>query len=130
MSAEAALDRQIAAVYRDILGLDDVALTDSFFDLGGDSLSALSVIDRIEQLTGERLAVSLLLEHQTPRGLAIALSKTHGSARPNALVPIQTGGSRTPLFCPTLLGDMYSYIRLLLRHLARSSRSSACRRGV
>ncbi|MER9396197.1 MULTISPECIES: amino acid adenylation domain-containing protein [unclassified Mesorhizobium] len=104
MSAEAALDRQIAAVYRDILGLEDVAATDSFFDLGGDSLSALSVIDRIEQLTGERLAVSLLLEHQTPSGLAIALSKIRGSVRPNALVPIQTGGSRTPLFCPHPFG--------------------------
>ncbi|RWI36994.1 MAG: amino acid adenylation domain-containing protein [Mesorhizobium sp.] len=104
MSADAALDSQIAAVYRDILGLDDVALTDSFFDLGGDSLSALSAIDRIEQLTGERLAVSLLLEHQTPRGLAMALSKTVGSTRPDALVPIQAGGSRTPLFCPHPFG--------------------------
>lgn len=104
MSAEAVLDRQIAAVYRDILGLDDVALTDSFFDLGGDSLSALSVIDGVEQLTGERLAVSLLLEHQTPTGLAIALSTTPGTARPTALVPIQTGGSRAPLFCPHPFG--------------------------
>ncbi|MER8439960.1 amino acid adenylation domain-containing protein [Mesorhizobium sp. M1312] len=104
VSAEGALDRQIAAVYRDILGLDDVGLTDSFFDVGGDSLSALSVIDRIEQLTGERLAVSLLLEHQTPSGLAVALSKTPASARPSALVPIQTGGSRVPLFCPHPFG--------------------------
>ncbi|MES0070528.1 amino acid adenylation domain-containing protein [Mesorhizobium sp. M0074] len=100
----AALDRQIAEVYRDILGLDDVALTDSFFDLGGDSLSALSVIDRIEQLTGERLAVSRLLEQQTPRELAMVLSKTRGRARPSALVPIQTGGSWAPLFCPHPFG--------------------------
>ncbi|WP_280663579.1 phosphopantetheine-binding protein [Sinorhizobium garamanticum] len=42
ISGAPALDRQIAAVYRDTLGLDDVASTDSFFDLGGDSLSALS----------------------------------------------------------------------------------------
>ncbi|MEI9425798.1 amino acid adenylation domain-containing protein [Mesorhizobium sp. Cs1299R1N1] len=104
MSGEVALDHQIAVVYRDILGLDDVALTDSFFDLGGDSLSALSVINRIEQLTGERLAVSVLLEYETPRGLAIALSKTRESARPKALVPIQTGGSRRPLFCPHPFG--------------------------
>ncbi|MBP1888262.1 non-ribosomal peptide synthetase/type I polyketide synthase [Sinorhizobium mexicanum] len=104
MSAEAALDCQIAAVYRDILGLDDVALTDSFFDLGGDSLSALSVINCIEQLTGERLAASQLLEHQTPRSLAIALSKPLNSAWPSALVPIQTGGSRAPLFCPHPFG--------------------------
>ncbi|PDT79683.1 hybrid non-ribosomal peptide synthetase/type I polyketide synthase [Sinorhizobium sp. BJ1] len=104
VSGEPALDRQIAAIYQNILGLDDVALTDSFFDLGGDSLSALSVINRIEQLTGERLDVSRLLEHQTPRGIAIALSKTHGGARPSALVPIQSGGSRTPLFCPHPFG--------------------------
>lgn len=104
ISDEAALDRQIAEVYRDILGLDDVALTDSFFDLGGDSLSALSVIDRVEQLTGERLAVSRLRERQTPRELAMALSKTRGSARPSALVPIQTGGSWAPLFCPHPFG--------------------------
>ncbi|MER9858823.1 MULTISPECIES: amino acid adenylation domain-containing protein [unclassified Mesorhizobium] len=103
-AGEAALDRLIAVVYRDILGLDDIALTDSFFDLGGDSLSALSVINRIERLTGERLAISLLLEHQTPRALAIALSKTRGSAPPSALVPIQTGGTRAPLFCPHPFG--------------------------
>ncbi|MER8868203.1 amino acid adenylation domain-containing protein [Mesorhizobium sp. M0751] len=104
MSGEAALDRQIVAIYQDILGLDDVALTDSFFDLGGDSLSALSVINRIEQLTGEKLAVSRLLEHQTPRGLAMALSKIYASTRPSALVPIQIGGLRTPLFCPHPFG--------------------------
>lgn len=116
MSDDAALDSQIAAVYRDILGLDDVALTDSFFDLGGDSLSALSVINRVEQLTGERLPVSLLLEHQTPRGLAIALSKILGSARPSALVPIQTGGSRAPLFCPHPFGGHV----LFYTHLAKA----------
>ncbi|WP_027170194.1 hybrid non-ribosomal peptide synthetase/type I polyketide synthase [Mesorhizobium sp. WSM3224] len=103
-SDEAALDRQIAEVYQDILGLDDVSLTDSFFDLGGDSLSALSVIDRIEQLTGERLAISQLWERQTPTAVAMALSKARGSARPSALVPIQTGGSWAPLFCPHPFG--------------------------
>ncbi|APG93374.1 hybrid non-ribosomal peptide synthetase/type I polyketide synthase [Sinorhizobium americanum] len=103
-SGDAALDSQIAATYRDILGLNDVVMTDSFFDLGGDSLSSLSVINRLELLTGEKLAVSLLLENPTPRGLAIALSKTLGDARSHALVPIQTGGSRAPLFCPHPIG--------------------------
>lgn len=113
MSCDAALDSQIAAVYRDILGLDDVAPTDSFFNLGGDSLSALGVINRIEQLMGERLALSLLLENQTPRALAIALSKTCRSARPSALVPIQTGGSRAPVFCPHPIGgQVLSYMPL------------------
>ncbi|KUM23176.1 hypothetical protein AU467_34050 [Mesorhizobium loti] len=117
MSDEAALDRQIAKVYRDILGLDDVTLTDSFFDLGGDSLSALSVIDRVEQLTGERLAVSWLLEHQTPKELAMALSKARGSSRPNALVPIQTGGSWAPLFCPHPFGGHVLFYRPLAEAL-------------
>ncbi|WFU52039.1 non-ribosomal peptide synthetase/type I polyketide synthase [Sinorhizobium terangae] len=102
--ADAALYHQIAAVYRDVLGLDNVTPTDSFFDLGGDSLSALSVINCIEQLTDEKVAVSLLLEHQTPRALAIALSKSARSAASSALVPIQTSGLRTPLFCPHPFG--------------------------
>jgi len=103
ISAEATLDHQIAAVYRDILGLDEVTSTDSFFDLGGDSLSALSVINVIEKLIGEKVAVSLLLEHQTPRALAIALGKT-GRNEVRTLVPIQTGGMRAPLFCPHPFG--------------------------
>ncbi|MGX9120927.1 hybrid non-ribosomal peptide synthetase/type I polyketide synthase [Mesorhizobium sp. BHbsci] len=118
-SGEPALDRQIAAVYQDILGLNDVALTDNFFDLGGDSLSALSVINRIEQLTGERLAISRLLEHQTPRRLAMTLSKTRGNARPSALVPIQNGGSRAPLFCPHPFGGHVLFYRPLAKALGK-----------
>lgn len=113
MSSGAALDGQIAAIFGHILGSDDVALTDSFFDLGGDSLSALGVINRIEQLTGERLALSLLLENQTPRALAIALAKTYRRARPSGLVPIQTGGSCSPVFCPHPIGgQVLSYMPL------------------
>ncbi|MDK1378729.1 MULTISPECIES: non-ribosomal peptide synthetase/type I polyketide synthase [unclassified Sinorhizobium] len=116
VSAEAALDRQIAAVFGQVLGLNDVALTDSFFDLGGDSLSALSAINRIGQLTGEKLAPSLLLEHQTPRALAAALSETSRSARPGALIPIQTSGSRVPLFCAHPIGGQV----LFYKHLAEA----------
>ncbi|MCZ4093072.1 thioesterase domain-containing protein [Sinorhizobium psoraleae] len=117
MSAETALEHQIAAVYREILGITDITPTDSFFDLGGDSLSALSVINCIEELTGEKVAVSLLLEYQTPRALAIALSKTGRGAACSNLVPIQTGGLRAPLFCPHPFGGHVLHYRPLAKAL-------------
>ncbi|MEX3935798.1 amino acid adenylation domain-containing protein [Paraburkholderia phymatum] len=110
-TAPEALDGRIAAIFRAILGLDDVALTDGFFDLGGDSLSALSVINCIQQITDKELSVSLLLQYQTPKDLAKALSTRKGPF--DALVPIQTSGSRAPVFCPHPFGGhVMSYIPL------------------
>lgn len=42
-------EAEIAAVWRDALGITDVGPNDSFHDLGGDSLSAVSVMIKAEQ---------------------------------------------------------------------------------
>ena len=39
----------IAAIWRDVLNVDDVKASDRFYDLGGDSLSAIAVMLRMEQ---------------------------------------------------------------------------------
>jgi amino acid adenylation domain-containing protein len=49
------LERQIAAVLEEILGVDRVGLHDNFFELGGNSLAGVRVISRIK----ERLQVSV-----------------------------------------------------------------------
>lgn len=43
------LDRQLAEIWKDVLGIQQVALTDDFFEVGGHSLKALELIHRIEQ---------------------------------------------------------------------------------
>jgi hypothetical protein len=41
-----AIEEVLAGIYAQILGLERVGVDDSFFDLGGDSLSAMRMITR------------------------------------------------------------------------------------
>ncbi|MGI5523378.1 amino acid adenylation domain-containing protein [Micromonospora sp. CA-259024] len=68
-AARTPLERQIAAVWSEVLGIDDISIDDSFFALGGDSFAALRVIRRIEPAP----ALLDLYQHPTVRRLAAAL---------------------------------------------------------
>ena len=91
-----AVELEVAKVFEEILGMERVALDDSFFDLGGSSLSSLNVILRLEQLFDCSLSSAILLEHPTVETLARALRSGSASSR---LVGLRTTGSQPPLFC-------------------------------
>jgi amino acid adenylation domain-containing protein len=63
-------ERAIAAAWREVLGLERVGATDGFFSLGGHSLRAVRVVNRIHEALGVRLPVSALFDAPTVRGLA------------------------------------------------------------
>jgi acyl carrier protein len=48
-------ERQLAAVWQALLGLDEVVTTDNFFDLGGHSLLAMQAIEAMEREAGKRI---------------------------------------------------------------------------
>jgi acyl carrier protein len=52
------LERQMAAEWQQVLGLEQVGVNDNFFDLGGDSLTALRVIDRLKNERGLDITVT------------------------------------------------------------------------
>ena len=59
------LERTLAGIYEKVLGADRVGLDESFFDLGGDSLSAMRVVAAINEATGRRLGVATLFDAPT-----------------------------------------------------------------
>ena len=63
------LERLIAALWRDVLGVADVSATDNFFDLGGDSVMSLQFIAQARK-AGLRLTNKQVFEHQTVAALA------------------------------------------------------------
>jgi len=97
------LQLQLAQIFRELLGIENVGLRDNFFDIGGHSLLAVRLIDRIEHVCGVKLPVSLLFTASTVEQLGEAILKHQfGVAKP--LIEIQPTGSRTPIFF--LHGDL------------------------
>ncbi|MFC9552486.1 amino acid adenylation domain-containing protein [Rhodococcus sp. NPDC056960] len=92
-------ERVVADVFGLLLGVPSVAADDSFFDLGGDSLSATRVVARLNATLGTSVGVRELFETPTPAGLAEVIDGTgpgSGTPRPpgvaGTVVP-----ERTPL---------------------------------
>jgi acyl carrier protein len=63
----------LAAIWRDVLGVGSVGIQDNFFDLGGDSLRAVSMFTAIERRFGRKLPLSLLFAASTLEQLAAAI---------------------------------------------------------
>jgi acyl-coenzyme A synthetase/AMP-(fatty) acid ligase/thioesterase domain-containing protein/acyl carrier protein len=89
------LERELAAIWAEVLGLDRVDVDDDFFALGGDSLRAARVFAELESRLGFDRPISLLLEAPTVAELARAIER---DASWSGLVPIQPRGSGVPLF--------------------------------
>ncbi|MES2950537.1 MAG: amino acid adenylation domain-containing protein [Pseudomonadota bacterium] len=91
-------ERQVCAIFEEVLGINAVAPVDNFFDLGGSSLSTLSVVIRLEQVFERSLSSALLLENPTPGALALVLKSAH-PVRSSRLVALRTSGALAPIFC-------------------------------
>ncbi len=77
------LERELAAIWQAVLGLEQVGVTTSFFDLGGHSLSATQVVARIGQQLGLAVGLRTLFDKPTIAELAAELSAAQPAlARP------------------------------------------------
>jgi thioesterase domain-containing protein/acyl carrier protein len=88
----------VLEVWRDVFGQVSVGLDDDFFDLGGDSLVAVALMDEIERVTGVAVDPGQLLEHSTPRATAHLVESSRAQAADRLLVRVQSGAGRMPLF--------------------------------
>ncbi|MDQ4031964.1 MAG: amino acid adenylation domain-containing protein, partial [Actinomycetota bacterium] len=67
------VERVVAEIWAEVLGVDRVGVEDSFFELGGDSILSIRVISRLRATFGVDLSPRVLFTHPTVAGLAAAL---------------------------------------------------------
>ena len=95
-----AIEEILAGIYAQVLGVDRVGVEDSFFDLGGDSLSAMRLIAAVNTGLDAHLSVRAVFEAPTVAGLAPLIGGGGGGLEPltarqrPAVVPLSFAQSR------------------------------------
>ncbi|OMQ33003.1 non-ribosomal peptide synthetase [Pseudomonas putida] len=82
------LEQQIAGIWREVLGLEQVGLRDDFFALGGHSLLATQIISRTRQACDVELPLRALFEHSELGAFAEQVRLIQASGRTNEQPPI------------------------------------------
>ena len=93
------IEKQLAAIWSAVLGIEDVGVHDNFFDVGGHSLTGIQLLTRVEQQFGKAIPLKNLFVAPT---VALMADLIQDDGAPHAfthLVPVQPEGTRTPIFC-------------------------------
>ncbi|PHN08610.1 non-ribosomal peptide synthetase [Flavilitoribacter nigricans] len=67
------MEELLSEIWTDILGLDRVGVFDNFIDIGGDSLSGIRLMARINEMLELELPINLIFEKTTIASLATAI---------------------------------------------------------
>ena len=83
-SPRSATEHTVAQIFADILGLDRVGIDESFFEVGGNSLSATKLVSRVNAALGTDLGVRAIFEAPTVAALSSTISavSTSRGSRP------------------------------------------------
>lgn len=115
VAARTVVEHQLEGVWEQVLEVAPIGVEDDFFELGGDSLGAMTMLTQVQEEFGLDLPPSLLLSGATIASLAASLAADHSP--PAAPVVHVQRGAGTPRFF-YLHGDYLSggfYCRKLAR---------------
>jgi len=68
--AQTATEKAVAAIWTELLKVDEIGKHDDFFDLGADSLTATSLVAHLHETFGVDLSLASLFEQPTIAGIA------------------------------------------------------------
>ncbi|WP_394791866.1 amino acid adenylation domain-containing protein [Rhodoferax sp.] len=95
-AADRKFEPELLAIWQQVLDTRPLGVHDNFFDLGGDSLAAVTMLVDIEKLVGRRVPMYLITEYPTIESLAQALAaQTKG---PSVMLNLGADTGRVPLY--------------------------------
>ncbi|MFE0105093.1 amino acid adenylation domain-containing protein [Streptomyces sp. NPDC059009] len=80
-------ERDLCALFADVLGIDAISIDDDFFALGVNSLKATRIKGRIRRTLGLDVTMRTLFQHSTIADLSDRLDSAGGTGRPSAARP-------------------------------------------
>jgi amino acid adenylation domain-containing protein len=111
------LQRHLQKIWEHVLGIHPIGIRDDFFDLGGDSLQALIMMNVVEKETETRIPPEVFLTDPTIKALADYI-RNKSEEKKLPLIEIQKGGNKKAFYF--LHGDYISggfYCRRIAHNL-------------
>ena len=88
------LERTIAAIWREVLRVEQLGVTDNFFDLGGSSLAMGQANGRLQETLRRKISMTETFQYSTVRTLAAYLSGSKQTGNPPELGSSKSRGER------------------------------------
>lgn len=108
------IEEKLAPIWQDSLGIELVGMNDDFFALGGHSLRALNLIEKINKTFGSAISVQHLYQAPTIRQLSARISSDLDDKQLDIVVPLKITKARPPyiFFCHPASGLIYCFNQL------------------
>ncbi|NDV10978.1 AMP-binding protein, partial [Rhodococcus sp. IEGM 248] len=87
----------LLGIFRDVLGLPELGVDTSFFELGGNSLMATQVVSRVNAALSVRIGVRDLFQSPSVSQLAVAVANTSPQSDPRPVLEARDRPARVPL---------------------------------
>ena len=111
------LEIQLAGIWEEILAVRPIGTMESFFELGGDSLKAVLMATKVEEVRGRHIPPAMLLEENTIEKLARAIHRLDLEPHDQTLVAVQAKGELPPLYLVPGIGGVVLGLSYLAQRL-------------
>jgi amino acid adenylation domain-containing protein len=112
-------EREIAAIWTELLGPRPIGVRDDFYAIGGNSLLAVRMLSRLEAKHGKTYSLGAFNRRPTISGLAELQASDSDTGEDPLVVTIQDGDKRPPLWLFHPVGGHVVYGRWLQKHMHR-----------
>jgi len=111
-----ATELKLVMLWESVLGVSEVRVDDSFFDIGGKSLTAIRLLRQVNEEFNQSFSPAILLESPTVESLAKLLQCEAGEAKSKTLIAFNQPDTGQPIVC-VHAGDIEAmYFRFLAKY--------------
>jgi len=109
-------EEKIKQIFEEQMDMESIGVEDNFFDLGGDSITAVHIMQQVEKIFGRKIPVSMLYKYTSIRKLSNEVEKQSSDGTYNSVIPIRKEGNREPIFFThEVSGSVFFYNKIIKR---------------
>lgn len=91
-------EKKLASIWSDVLKIKQIGTDEDFFEIGGHSMIAVTLMVKIEKELGVRLPLAILFDNSTIQDMARLIDQKSERVSWGSLVPIRSKGTKKPLY--------------------------------